>query len=177
MTCRPGGLRLGILAVFWLFERGCVDPDDVTYYIFDAFGTYYDPAIAEVKGATSYQFEFDGLENQDFVAYQVTAGYGENYSLDNLPGPETVTDNFDNPDYPAMSISGAGQWTVHDGDGGRTYNIFRELYNPYQTQPIGFQLFDRVVAQVTDYYWLDAEPHSGSAFTMPTTRLLSLSTT
>ncbi|MDE7120528.1 MAG: hypothetical protein K2O10_07945, partial [Muribaculaceae bacterium] len=87
-------------------------------------------------------------------------------SLDNLPGPETVTDDFDNPDYPAMSISGAGQWTVHDGDGGRTYNIFRELYNPYQTQPIGFQLFDRVVAQVTDYYWLDAEPHSGSAFMM-----------
>lgn len=65
-----------------------------------------------------------------------------------------------------MSISGAGGWTVFDGDGENTYNIFRELYNPYQTRPIGFQLFNRVEAQVPDMYWLDAEPHSGDSFMM-----------
>lgn len=86
--------------------------------------------------------------------------------LDNLPGPETVTEDFENPGYTPMAINGAGAWTVFDGDGGYTYNVFRELVNPYQTQPIGFQLYNRVAAQVPDMYWLDAEPHSGNTFMM-----------
>lgn len=57
-------------------------------------------------------------------------------------------------------------WTVYDGDKVKTYNIFRELYNNYQTQPMAFQLFNRVIAKVTDEYWLDAEPHSGNTFMM-----------
>lgn len=86
--------------------------------------------------------------------------------LDNLPGPTVVTDDFESADYTPMSITGAGGWTVFDGDRCATYNIFRETYNPYQTQPIGFQLFNRVVAQVPETYWLDAEPHSGDSFMM-----------
>ena len=39
-------------------EGGYVDPSALTYYIFDAFGSYYDPAIAEVKGSTSYTFDY-----------------------------------------------------------------------------------------------------------------------
>lgn len=77
---------------------------------------------------------------------------------------KTVTDDFESEDYTPMSISGAGGWTVYDGDGEKTYNIFRELYNPYQTQPIGFQLFDNIVAQVPDNYMADAEAYSGQRF-------------
>lgn len=76
----------------------------------------------------------------------------------------TVSEDFESEEYTPMSISGCGGWTVYDGDGVKTYNVFRELNNPYQTQPIGFQLFNRVVAQVPDKYWTDAEPHSGDAF-------------
>ncbi|MDE5941117.1 MAG: choice-of-anchor J domain-containing protein, partial [Muribaculaceae bacterium] len=87
-------------------------------------------------------------------------------SLDALPAPETVTEDFENDDYTPMSISGAGEWTVFDGDGAKTYNIFHELYNPYQTQPIGFQLFNRETAQVPESYWEDAKAHSGNNFMM-----------
>lgn len=51
---------------------GHVNLDDVVYYIFDAFGSYYDPAIAYTK-ETSYTFDFSDIIGQDFVAYQVTA--------------------------------------------------------------------------------------------------------
>nr|MDE5941958.1 hypothetical protein [Muribaculaceae bacterium] len=86
---------------------GYVDTENVTYYIFDAFGNYYDPAIAEVSGgATSYEIQFTDLEGQDFVAYQVTAGNGDYYSLDTssniaivgtpaaLPFTESFADGF-----------------------------------------------------------------------------------
>ncbi len=82
------------------------------------------------------------------------------------PMPATIEEDFESEDYTPMSITGCGDWTVYDGDGVKTYNVFRELYNPYQTQPIGFQLFNRVAAQVPEDFWLDAEPHSGSAFMM-----------
>lgn len=80
------------------------------------------------------------------------------------PTPETLTEDFENPDYTPMSISGAGAWTVHDGDGVKTYNVFRELYNPYQTMPLAFQLFDNVVANIPEIYQPDAEAHSGQRF-------------
>ncbi|MCH5326481.1 MAG: choice-of-anchor J domain-containing protein, partial [Duncaniella sp.] len=61
---------------------GYVDPEAVTYYIFDAFGSYYDPAIAETSN-TTITLTYPDLDGQDLFAYQVTAGYESNYSLDN----------------------------------------------------------------------------------------------
>lgn len=87
-------------------------------------------------------------------------------ALDNLTGSKMVNEDFESEEYTPMSITGAGGWTVYDGDKLKTYNIFRELYNPYQTQPIGFQLFNRTVAQVPEQYWIDAAPHSGETFMM-----------
>lgn len=86
--------------------------------------------------------------------------------LDGDRPAKTVFEDFESEDYTPMSITGAGGWTVYDGDGLATYNIFRELYNPYQTQPIGFQLFNRKVAEVQPVYWEDAAPHSGETFMM-----------
>lgn len=79
---------------------------------------------------------------------------------------ETVTDDFESPEYTPMSIDGAGGWTIYDGDGIKTYNVFREAYNPYQTAPMAFQLFDNIVAQVPSNYQADAEAHSGQRFMM-----------
>ncbi|MFA4046040.1 hypothetical protein HPS54_03325 [Prevotella sp. PCHR] len=87
-------------------------------------------------------------------------------SLEGLTDCKTVAEDFESEDYTPMSITGAGGWTVYDGDKLKTYNIFRELYNPYQTQPIGFQLFNRTVAEVPEKYWADAAPHSGETFMM-----------
>lgn len=80
--------------------------------------------------------------------------------------PAIITEDFESDAYTPMSISGCGAWTVHDGDGEKTYNVFREEFNPYQTQPMAFQLFNRRVAQVPDVYLADAEPHSGDTFMM-----------
>ena len=87
-------------------------------------------------------------------------------ALDNLPGPKTVTEDFECEDYTPMSITGAGGWTVYDGDKQKTYNIFRELYNPFQTQPMAFQLFNTKLAQIPEQYQPDAETHSGDSFMM-----------
>lgn len=59
---------------------GWVDTSDVTYYIFDAFGSYYDEPIA-VTTDTWYDFDYSDYWSQGVVAYQVTAGVGEMYSL------------------------------------------------------------------------------------------------
>lgn len=87
-------------------------------------------------------------------------------SLEGITDPKTVAEDFESEDYTPMSITGAGGWTVYDGDKLKTYNIFREPNNPYQTQPIGFQLFNRTVAEVQETYWEDAAPHSGETFMM-----------
>lgn len=79
---------------------------------------------------------------------------------------QTVIEDFESDDYTPMSITGAGDWTVYDGDGKKTYSIFSELYNPFQTSPIGFQLFDNVVAEVPDQYTPDAVAHSGQRYMM-----------
>ena len=119
-------------------ESGYVDPAEVTYYIFDAFGSYYDPAIAEVKGSTSYTFDYSDLEAQDFVAYQVTAGYGEYYSLDTSsnivvvgkPDQAPFTESFTDGSYdkvwvldPQTSYSGQDYGTVDD-------SYFESLLDP-----------------------------------------------
>lgn len=74
-----------------------------------------------------------------------------------------IEEDFENEDYQLMSINGVGGWTVYDGDGQKTYNVFREYYNPYQTMPMAFQLFNREYAEVTTY-WDDAAAHSGGSF-------------
>jgi len=70
-------------------KGGYVDTDKVVYYIFDAFGSYYDPALATTT-ETSYTFDYD-LNGQDFVAYQITAGIDETwYSREATTGIVTV---------------------------------------------------------------------------------------
>ncbi|MDD2961593.1 MAG: choice-of-anchor J domain-containing protein [Muribaculaceae bacterium] len=86
---------------------GYVDVAKVTYYIFDAFGSYYDPAIASTT-ETSYTFDYSDWVKQDFVAYQITAGVGEDfYSLAASTGivlagdPEVLpySESFANADF------------------------------------------------------------------------------
>ena len=59
---------------------GYVNVDEVKYYIFDAFGSYYDPALVE-DAKSPVTFTFDEAVSQDFAAYQVTAGNDKGYSL------------------------------------------------------------------------------------------------
>ena len=59
-------------------QGGYVDPAKVVYYIFDAFGSYYDPALA-TTAETTYEFDYSSEVEQDFKAYQVTAGMDETY--------------------------------------------------------------------------------------------------
>ena len=88
---------------------GYVDTDQLTYYVFDAFGTYYDPALYETK-ETSIIIEYPDLSGQDFFAYQVTAGFGEYYSLDcasniatvGQPDPMPFTESFVDGYYDGM---------------------------------------------------------------------------
>lgn len=58
---------------------GYVDPAAVKYYIFDAFGSYYDPALAE-EVTSPYTFDYSAMKDQDFMAYQITAGNDKGYS-------------------------------------------------------------------------------------------------
>lgn len=100
-------------------KGGYVDNSDVTYYVFDAFGSYYDPALIETKELTA-TFDFSGFDEQDFVAYQVTAGVGENYSLDEasnvvivgqpekLPYYESFADGYYTQSW-AVDLESAGQ--------------------------------------------------------------------
>lgn len=60
---------------------GYVDAENIVYYVFDAFGSYYDPAIAETD-KTEVTIDFADFEGQDFVSYQVTAGCGYYYSVE-----------------------------------------------------------------------------------------------
>lgn len=53
---------------------GYVDTEKLKYYLFDAFGSVYDPAIGETT-ETSYTFDYSDVTVQDFIAYQVTASY------------------------------------------------------------------------------------------------------
>ena len=57
---------------------GYVDPAKVVYYVFDAFGSYYDPAIATTD-KTYVTIDYSTLAKQDVAAYQVTAGMEETY--------------------------------------------------------------------------------------------------
>lgn len=83
------------------------------------------------------------------------------------PLPQTIFEDFESADYEPMSISGVGGWTVYDGDGARTINVFSETYNPYQTMPMAFQLFNSELAN--PYYYEDCDPHSGTQFMLAPT--------
>lgn len=109
---------------------GWVDPSEVVYYIFDAFGSYYDPALLETTETTA-TFDYTDMEGQDFVAFQVTAGVGYYYSdavstsiavvgdADVMPW----TESFSNAYYeqvwavdPESSYSGIRCGTVYDNE-------------------------------------------------------------
>lgn len=113
-------------------------------------------AVKRAKFATVSDLQAE-VKDSDVV---LTWSHPENEKVE----PETITEDFESEEYTPMSITGAGNWTVYDGDGKRTYNMFREEYNPYQTQPMAFQLFDNVVAKVPDLYALDAQAYSGKRF-------------
>lgn len=83
------------------------------------------------------------------------------------PEPVSIFEDFESEDYEPMSITGAGGFTVYDGDGETTINVFSETYNPYQTKPMAFQLFNRDLAN--PYYDEDCDPHSGSSFMLAPT--------
>lgn len=56
-----------------------IDKSKLTYYIFDAFGTILDPYLAKTTECT-YTFDYTNIKEQDFKAYEVTAGVGDLYS-------------------------------------------------------------------------------------------------
>lgn len=56
-----------------------IDKSKLTYYIFDAYGKISDPALASTKEC-SYTFDYTNIKEQDFKAYEITAGVGEMYS-------------------------------------------------------------------------------------------------
>lgn len=56
-----------------------IDKSRLTYYIFDAYGKISDPALATTKEC-SYTFDYTNIKEQDFKAYEITAGIGEMYS-------------------------------------------------------------------------------------------------
>lgn len=86
---------------------GYVDVSKAVYYIFDAFGSYYDPAIASTT-ETSISLDYSDVTEQDFVSLQVTAGIDETYySLATTsdivvvgkPDPTPFTESFANGYY------------------------------------------------------------------------------
>ncbi|MDE6535429.1 MAG: choice-of-anchor J domain-containing protein [Muribaculaceae bacterium] len=103
-------------------KGGYVDNSDVTYYVFDAFGSYYDPALTETKELTA-TFDFTGFEGQDFAAYQVTAGVGENYSLDEVSNIVIVGQPEKLPYYESFADGNYNQaWAVDLESTGQVMN-------------------------------------------------------
>lgn len=112
-------------------KGGYVDSSRATYYIFDAFGSFYDPALAETS-ETSYTFDYSDFNGQDFVAFQVTAGIDETYySLESTtdivtigaPDPLPWHESFSNAYYaqlwaidPASTTSDVMCGTVYDNE-------------------------------------------------------------
>ena len=74
----------------------------------------------------------------------------------------SVTEDFENPDYPALTISNFGGWTMVDGDKDYTYGIVHDSDNPYRGYPHAYQLFDPVKAGVPQDELLDVPTHSGN---------------
>ena len=81
--------------------------------------------------------------------------------LGEITKPASRFEDFENPDYEALTISDFGGWTLYDADKRKTYNILQETGNPYQTQPQAFQLYNPVKAGVRQEYLIDVQPYSG----------------
>lgn len=60
-------------------DGSAIDKSKLTYYIFDAYGKITDPFLATTKEC-SYTFDYTNIKEQDFKAYEITAGVGEMYS-------------------------------------------------------------------------------------------------
>lgn len=60
-------------------DGSAIDKSRLTYYIFDAYGKITDPFLATTKEC-SYTFDYTNIKEQDFKAYEITAGVGEMYS-------------------------------------------------------------------------------------------------
>ncbi len=129
------------------------------YYIFDAFGTYYDPALASTKEC-SYTFTYPDLKGQDYFAYQVTAGYGENYSLDNTSNISVVgqpdalpfTESFADGLYDGIWLADQASGTGGQQMGTITDDYFASLFDPTDPEspkPLASQDGDNGF-----YFWL-----------------------
>ncbi len=109
---------------------GWVDASQAVYYIFDAFGSYYDPALMETTETTA-TFDYTDMKGQDFVAFQVTAGVGYYYSdavstsigvvgePDAMPWKESFADALYEQVWavdPESSYSGVMCGTVYDNE-------------------------------------------------------------
>lgn len=73
----------------------------------------------------------------------------------------TVAEDFESSAYTPLTISDFGEWSFVDIDGLKTYNIMQETANPYQTQPQAFQLYEPVLAGVSEEKLIDCQPHGG----------------
>lgn len=132
---------------------GYVDTSKVTYYVFDAFGSIYDPAIAVTRD-TAIVLEVADTGRQDFVAYQVTAGIDETwYSLasnSNIlatgqPDPLPFMESFAGKSYrhawvadPATTFSGVLTKVVGDNELPRTEETAEDAYINPQDEDNGF---------------------------------------
>lgn len=97
-------------------KGGYVDASKITYYVFDAFGSYYDPAIATTT-ETSATFDYSDVTEQDFVAYQVTAGVDETYySLDTSSNIVVIGQPEKLPFYESFADARYSQMWVVDPD-------------------------------------------------------------
>lgn len=104
-------------------QGGYVPTEKIQYYVFDAFGSYIDPAIMSTTETTA-TIDLSALQGQDFVAYQVTAGYDETYySVESTSGivvagtPERLPyhESFANAYYSQI-------WAVDPTSGRDVYN-------------------------------------------------------
>lgn len=77
--------------------------------------------------------------------------------------PQTVTEDFDNPEYEMFNYTGVGGFKFIDMDEGNNYTFLKDEKNPYRTMPMAFQLWDPIQAGVPDSYLLDCPTHSGNA--------------
>ncbi|MDE6801954.1 MAG: hypothetical protein K2J06_04220, partial [Muribaculaceae bacterium] len=116
---------------------GYVDTDSITYYIFDAFGTYYDPAIGTTS-ETSYTINYSDLSEQDFFAYQVTAGVGDYYSLEGVsniitagePAPMPFSESFVDGYYDGIWMSESDGKNLLQQYGTMDDSYFESLIDP-----------------------------------------------
>lgn len=100
---------------------GYVDTSNVVYYIFDAYGSIYDAALATTR-ETTYTFDYSKKKGQDFIAYQITAGVGESYSLDEASNIVVIGNPESLPYYESFADGHYSQAWAYDLDG--TGNVY-----------------------------------------------------